>query len=97
MVDCISINRSMQLRWGYGYVAVSRSRTRGDGKLRRTDSLPVKEATADEVLHRTLMSANEDSDVADSIAMEEAAGENELSLGCDEHYGADEYAGVDPF
>ena len=51
---------------GYGYVAVSRFRTRAGvhlyGKLRRTDFLPVKEPSEEEVLYRTELSASEDSD-----------------------------------
>ena len=57
---------------GYGYVAVSRFRKRSGvylfGKLRRTDFLPVKEESPDEVLVRGEYSMSDnDSDLDDEV------------------------------
>ena len=60
---------------GYGYVAVSRFRARSGvslfGKLRRTDFLPVKEETSDEVLLRSELSESDGSDDMDAEVMQE--------------------------
>ena len=51
---------------GYGYVAVSRFKTRAGvhvfGKLRRTDFLPVGDEKEDEVLERGILSETSDED-----------------------------------
>ena len=77
---------------GYGYVAVSRFRTRAGvhlyGKLRRTDFLPVKEPSAEEVLYRTEYSASEDSNAPESMATESFDGRNMETNDIDEYEGA---------
>lgn len=59
---------------GYGYVAVSRFRKRSGvhlfGKLRRTDFLPVKEDTADEVLRRGEYSMSDNDSDLDGEVMD---------------------------
>ena len=64
---------------GYGYVGVSRFRTRLGvylyGKLRRTDFLPVGEVQEDEVLERGYESR--DSDAEDGCSLEDAFSDDE--------------------
>ena len=61
---------------GYGYVAVSRFRTRDGvyayGKLRRTDYLPVREPAEDELLYRSELSESDASSVASTAELEDA-------------------------
>ena len=63
---CLYFNQRQVAVRGYGYVGVSRFRTRLGcylyGKLRRTDFLPVGEEQADEVLQRGAMSEDLSSD-----------------------------------
>ena len=66
---------------GYGYVAVSRFRSRGGchlyGKLRRTDFLPVGEEKEDEVVEREYLSASSDSSDASGIEHAFRGGDND--------------------
>jgi hypothetical protein len=68
---------------GYGYVAVSRFKTRAGvylwGKLRRTDFLPVGPEKEDEVLERGYYSL--DSDAEDGAGMEHAYDDRDNGLG----------------
>ena len=63
---CLYFNQRRVAVRGYGYVGVSRFRTRLGcylyGKLRRTDFLPVGEEQADEVLQRGALSEDLSSD-----------------------------------
>ena len=78
---------------GYGYVAVSRFRTRCGvhlfGQLRRMDFLPVKEPSPEEVLDRGEFSASEDSNAPESIATESCDDWNMEVNDIDEYEGAD--------
>ena len=90
---------------GYGYVAVSRFKTRGGvflyGKLRRTDFLPVGEEKEDEVLERgweSLPSSDEERGIAQIYGDEDSDGDEgsdeEVYLGGasdDEEAERDEY------
>ena len=76
---CTFLDQKKPAGRGYGYVAVSRFKSRGGchvyGKLRRTDFLPVGPEQEDEVLERGYESVSSDDD--DGCGLEYAFSEGE--------------------
>ena len=74
---CILLQKNHHAGRGYGYVAVSRFKSRAGvhlyGKLRRTDFLPVGEEKEDEVLERGWDSTNTSDDEEKGMAKGMAA------------------------
>ncbi len=68
---CIYFDMKKPSARGYGYVAVSRFKSRSGchlyGKLRRTDFLPVGAPREDEVLERGLLSASSEDDMESGL------------------------------
>ena len=78
---------------GYGYVAVSRFRSRAGchvyGKLRRTDFLPVGEDEEGQVLERGYYSVSSEDD--DGAGLEYAFGDGDRSTEVDDGSGLEEW------
>ena len=78
-LGCIYFDQKMPAGRGYGYVAVSRFKSRAGcflyGKMRRTDFLPVGEVQTDEVLERDIESQSSDED--DGCGLEYAFSEGD--------------------
>ena len=86
-LGCIYFDQPMPAARGYGYVAVSRFKTRAGcflyGKLRRTDFLPVGPEQEDEVLERGYESVSSDEDGGAGLEYAFPEGEDSMSDGID--------------